>query len=305
MTPIVLSLPGNTASAERLAADLRADRGHATVRRFPDGETYVRVETPIAGRDVILVCTLDHPDDKLAPLVMLAAVARELGAIRVGLVAPYLAYLRQDRRFQPGEGITSLHFARLLSGCIDWLVTVDPHLHRYHSLAEIYAIPSHVVHSAPLIADWIREHVVDPVVVGPDGESAQWVAAVAADVNAPYAVSEKIRYGDRDVEVAVPEIENWHGRTPVLVDDIISTARTLIKAVNHLRQHGMPPPVCVGVHGIFADRAFEDLRAAGSGTIVTCNTIPHASNGIDVSVLLADGVRQCLRPGGLSNVPGQ
>lgn len=131
------------------------------------------------------------------------------------------------RRFHPGEGITSLHFARLLSGCVAWLVTVDPHLHRFQALAEIHAIPTHVVHSAPLIADRIREHVLDPV-----------------------------------VEVLLPDIDHWHGHTPVLVDDIISTARTLIKAVDHLHQLG---------------------------------TIPHASNGIDVSDLLAGGARQGLQ----------
>lgn len=295
MMPVILPLPDNTASAERLAAELRAERGFVLVRRFPDGETYVRLLTPISGREVVLVCTLDRPDDKLLPLVMLAAAARDLGASRVGLVAPYLCYLRQDRRFQPGEAITSVPFAQLLSRFMDWLVTIDPHLHRYGSLADIYPIPTHTAHAAPLIADWIRARVPDPVVVGPDSESAQWVAAVAAEADAPYVVLKKIRHGDRDVDISLPDIDRWRGRTPVLVDDIVSTAATLIKTVGHLRLIRMPPPVCICVHGIFADQAFEDLRAAGAGPIVTCNTVPHASNAIDVSVLLARGVRQILQ----------
>lgn len=295
MTPVVLPLPDNSSLAERLVAELRAERGYLTMRSFPDGEAYVRVQTPLAGRDVVLVCSLARPDDKVLPLLLLAGAARDLGASRVGLVAPYLCYLRQDRRFQPGEAVTSEHFARLLSGWIDWLVTVDPHLHRYGSLADIYSVPTHAVHAAPLIAAWIRSHVRDPVLVGPDSESGQWVAAVAAEADSPYVVLEKVRHGDRDVEISIPDIDRWRGRTPVLVDDIISTAGTLIRTVGHLQSNGTPPPVCIGVHGIFADQAFENLRAAGAGPIVTCNTVQHATNGIDVSVLLAGGVRQCLQ----------
>ena len=110
-------------------------------------------------RRIALVCTLDRPDAKMLPLLFAAAAARELGASQVGLVAPYLAYMRQDRRFKPGEAVTSREFARLLSGAFDWLVTVDPHLHRYASLAEIYRIPTRVVHAAPLISQWIRTRI--------------------------------------------------------------------------------------------------------------------------------------------------
>jgi len=291
---IVIPLPGNGVLADRLAAELHADRGQATLRHFPDGETHVQVHTPVAGESVVLACTLARPDEKLLPLLLLAATVRDLGASSVGLVAPYLCYLRQDRRFEPGEGITSAYFAQLLSHSMDWLVTTDPHLHRYGDLGEIYLIPTVATHAAPLIAAWIRSRVRDPVLIGPDSESAQWVAAVARDAEAPFTVLSKVRHGDRDVEISVPDLDRWRDRTPVMVDDIISTGRTLMRAVSHLRECGTPPVTCVAVHGIFAGGAFEDLQAAGAATIVTCNTIPHPSNGIDVCGLLAGGVRQCL-----------
>lgn len=125
MTPLVVALPGNEQLANGLASLIDAEVGYAVVRQFPDGETYLRYETPVAGRSVALVCTLDRPDDKFLQLVFAAATARDLQAARVGLVSPYLAYMRQDRRFQPGEAITSNYFAKLLSTEIDWLVTVD------------------------------------------------------------------------------------------------------------------------------------------------------------------------------------
>ena len=294
MKPVLLALAGNETLAQALVPRLDAELGRCTLRRFPDGESYLRIETELAGRTVIIAATLDRPDDKLLPLLFAAGTAKELGAARVGLVAPYLAYMRQDRRFQPGEALTSAHFARLLSASVDWLVTVDPHLHRRSSLGEIYSIPTSVMHAAALVSDWIRQNVAVPLVVGPDAESEQWVTAVANAAGAPYVILQKIRRGDREVEVSVPDVERWRARTPVLVDDIISTARTMIETAGHLRRAGLAPPVCIGVHAVFAGDAYEALRAAGAARIVTCNTIQHTSNAIDVGDLLVAGARTML-----------
>lgn len=306
MKPILFALPGDEALAQALAQQLDAEIGRLSLRRFPDGETYLRIQSGLSepsepkepkeltGRSVILLATLDRPDEKLLPLLFLAGTARELGAASVGLVAPYLAYMRQDQRFLPGEAVSSVIFARLLSDAVDWLVTVDPHLHRYHSLDQIYSIPSRVVHAAPAIAGWIRQFVAEPLLVGPDAESEQWVSAVANAAGAPYIVLQKIRRGDQEVEVSIPELARWQACTPVLVDDIISTARTMLETVGHLRRVGLAPPVCIGVHAIFAGDAYEALSAAGSARVLSCNTIAHASNVIDLSALLAAGVRKML-----------
>jgi len=113
--PLIVALPGNEEFADGLCGALGGDRGGVAVRSFPDGETYFRHESHVAGRDVVLVCTLDRPDAKFLPLVFAAAAARNLGAASVGLAAPYLAYMRQDRAFNPGEAVTSEIFAKTLS----------------------------------------------------------------------------------------------------------------------------------------------------------------------------------------------
>lgn len=292
MTPIVLALPENEALAASLSIEIGGERGAAEIRRFPDGETYVRLDSPVAGQEIVLVCTLDRPDEKLLPLLFLARLAKELGAARVGLVAPYLSYMRQDRRFKAGEAVTSAYFAEIISRSVDWLVTVDPHLHRRSSLKEIYAIPARALGAAPLVSAWIRDRVKNPLLVGPDEESGQWVAAVAIAAGAPYIVLQKERHGDRDVKVSVPEVDRWRGHTPVLVDDIISTGRTMIETAHHLRAAGMPAPVSVGIHGVFAANALAEMRTAGIAEIVTCNTIPHETNRIDVAPLLAPTIRE-------------
>lgn len=293
--PLLIPLPGNETICKSLAGIMEFETGDIEVRKFPDGESYVRYRTALDNRHIVLICSLDRPDDKILPLLFAATTARELGASSVGLVAPYLAYMRQDRRFQGGEAVTSAQFAKLLSGEIDWLVTIDPHLHRYASLDEIYSASSIVMHAAPLLSKWIAKEVQQPLLIGPDSESEQWVSSVAREADAPFLVLEKIRKGDRDVEVSVPEVDKWRDHTPVLVDDIVSTARTMIETVKHLRNAGMRPPVCIAIHGVFADNAYQDLCAEGVERVVTANTIPHSSNGIDVTPLLVDGVRKKYR----------
>ena len=291
MTTLIVPLPGNEALAEVVAKALSCDRGRLETRQFPDGESYLRFADDLGNRAVVLVCTLSRPNDKLLDLLFAAATARDLGATKVGLVAPYLAYMRQDRRFKRGEAITSKEIARLISDAFDWLVTVDPHLHRYGSLADIYAIPAQVVHAAPMISAWIKANIPDPILIGPDSESEQWVSAVAADAGAPFTVLEKVRHGDRDVEISIRDAVAVHGRTPVLIDDIISSGRTMLEAVRLVSNRSdQKQPVCIAVHGIFADNSDQALARAGA-QLVTCNTVPHASNAIDVRPALGVAVQ--------------
>ena len=291
MTAVVFAAFDELALAERLAERLGAIAGVIESRRFPDEETYLRLLTPVADRDVIFVGSLDRPDPKLARLVFLAEAARDLGARRVGLVAPYLAYLRQDARFKPGEAVTARSFARIVSSAFDWLVTVDPHLHRYASLAEVYSIPTAVLHAAPLAAQWIAQHVSEPLVVGPDRESEQWVAEVARVAGAPYVVFEKVRVADMRVDLRAPDLAPWRSCQPALVDDVVSSGGTMIEALGLLARAGLQAGTCVAVHALFAGDAHERLRAAGAREVATSDTIPHPSNRFSVLALLADGVR--------------
>lgn len=289
MKSIVFALPGNELLAERLAKMLNADMGVAVVRHFPDGETYVRVLSDVKDRKTIMVCTLAYPDDKLLSLYFLSQTLKSLGARCTCLVAPYLAYMRQDKVFHPGEGVTSAHFAKLVSGFADELFTVDPHLHRRKSMSEIYSIPCTVLHASHLIADYIRKQINNPILIGPDAESEQWVAEVARIAEAPFLILEKIRRGDEDVEVSVPQVDFYGSHTPILVDDIISTARTMIETIGHLKNAGMKNPVCIGVHAVFAGNAYKDLLNAGAASVITCNSVIHESNAIDISSLF-DGI---------------
>ncbi len=261
-------------------------------RLFPDGEHYVRLLGSVESCRAVVLIDLSRPDSSLLPLIFLSDLLREMGALSVILLAPYLAYMRQDIRFKPGEAISSRSFARLLSRHVDALVTVDPHLHRYHALSEIYSIPAQAVSAVGVIAAWIREHVENPLLIGPDAESAQWVDAVARQAGAPSQVLEKIRHGDRDVEVSMPELERFQQCTPILVDDIVSSGRTMLETLRHLQHLQLPPAVCIAVHGLFADDSYAQLKAAGIRALVSSNSVAHVSNALDVSELLLQGLEQ-------------
>ena len=293
MKPLLYALPGNEPFARRLAEAWPAEVGGLSTRRFPDGETLVRLDSSPSGRDVALVCTLHDPDPQVMGLLLAADTARDLGARSLGLVAPYLAYMRQDRSFHAGEARSAPYFARLLSQHFDWLATVDPHLHRFHALDELYAIPTVAVAAAPLLARWIRDNVARPLLIGPDDESRQWIEAIAAAAGLPWRVLQKVRGGDRAVEIRVPDLAEHAGSTPVLADDIISTGTTFAEVIRQLRAAGWPPPVCVAVHAVFAEWAYATLAEA-AGRIATTDTIEHATNCIDVAPTLAAACRDLL-----------
>ena len=194
-SPLMFSL-NNHPLAESLSKAIGGQPGEFNARQFPDGESYLRIQSDVENRACIVVADLSHPNIKYLPLLFLLETLRELGASQVGLVAPYLSYMRQDRRFVDGEAVTSRIFAKCLSQHADWLVTVDPHLHRYHSLDEIYSIPSRVVQGAPALAHWLKTQS-NLLLVGPDSESEQWVAEIAAFSQHPFVIGEKQRFGDR------------------------------------------------------------------------------------------------------------
>ena len=295
MNPLLVAFPGCESLAQSLGEGLAASAGRVRWRHFPDGESQVSLEGEFAARDVVVLASLRDPDRLALPLLFAARTARELGARSVGLVAPYFGYMRQDARFQAGQALSSVHFGAFVSWTFDWLVTVDPHLHRHRNLGAVLRIPAEAVSSVPLVASWIRAHVADPVLVGPDAESAQWLESLAAATRAPLVVLAKERRGDRDVRVSAPGAAELAGRTPVLFDDIVSTGHTMIEAIARLRDAGARAPVCVAVHGLFVEEAELRLRSAGAAGIVTTNTIEHPTNAIDVAPALVDAVARRLR----------
>ena len=190
--------------------------------------------------------------------------------------------------------MSARHFAALLSRAVDWLVTVDRHLHRIRSASEVFTIPVATAHAAPLLAAWVREHVAEPLLLGPDAESHQWVATVAELAELPWMVFAKRRLGDRRIRLTLPALKEYKGRQPVLLDDIVASGTD-----DGVRRARAPAPRLAAAdlpgraRGIRGGRV-QGHHRRGRPTVVTTNTIRHPSNAIDVTPLLADAVRRVL-----------
>ena len=207
--------------------------------------------------------------------------------------------MRQDRAFEPGQAVSAHIYAAWLSAHFDWLLTVDPHLHRIDSLDRVYSLRSRVVHAAAPLARWIAAKVARPLLIGPDAESRQWVSEVAARVGAPMLVLDKQRRGDLDVTSRLPDLAPWEGRTPVLLDDIASSGRTLAVVLEQLRGRALAPAVCVVTHGLFAGDALQGLRAAGAAR-VACTDSVEPPPGVERIALDAELAQPLLEICGLA-----
>lgn len=294
MAEIVVAGPGQVALAEALAAGLGARQAALELRQFPDGESHVVLDEEVAGARVWLVWSLHQPDRTFLPMAMVAQTARDLGARCVVLVAPYMPYMRQDARWRAGEGVSARYFGALLSQSVDAALTVDPHLHRTPSLAPLFSVPAHHVSAAAQIAGWIGAQSDAPLIVGPDEESAQWAEAVARRLGAPVVIFDKVRTGDRDVSLGAQDLSAHAGKAPFIIDDIISTGRTMLRAVEQLAGARLAAPVCIGVHAVFSDDAAPLLLAAGAGRVVTCDSVAHETNAISVAAALVEGARDLI-----------
>ena len=286
---LVLAFDDETALAQQLAQALGWGFVVIDQHRFPDGETRLRLPHSLPER-VVLLRGLQRPNDKLAPLLLAAAGARELGAARLTLVCPYLAYMRQDMAFTPGEVVSQRHLGRLLAGAFDGVITVDPHLHRVATMDQV--VPGRrglALSAAPLLGAHVARQVPGALLMAPDEEAGQWVRAAAAAQGLDHAVCHKQRHGDRDVEVALPS-HDVAGRAVVLLDDMASTGRTLMAAARGAFERGAISVDVAVTHALFVGDALEQVHAAGVRQVWSTDCVPHASNAVSVVPLLATAV---------------
>ena len=254
--------------------------------RFPDGELKLQLPPSLPSR-VVILRGLNNPNEKLVELLLTATTARELGATHLTLVAPYLGYMRQDMAFQPGEVVSQRIVGQFIASMFDALITVDPHLHRVATLEEAAPVRRGVVLSgAPLLGDLIAQQHTHPFLMGPDNESAQWVAQAAKRHGFDHAVCQKIRHGDHAVEIELPKVD-VRGRAVVLLDDVASSGRTVARASALLLAEGAASVDVAVTHALFAGDAFQVLLNAGVSRVWSTDCIAHHTNSVSVVPAIA------------------
>lgn len=275
---------------EALAESLGIPYRQVELHRFPDGESKVTLP-PDLPSELILCRSLDHPNDKLVELLLVAKTARQHGVEKLTLVAPYLCYMRQDIAFHPGEAISQQIIGHFLAELFERVITVDPHLHRIEKLEQ--AIPDReaiALGTAGLMGEFLANNTRNPLLVGPDAESEQWVRAIAEPAGLDYAVATKERLGDRDVRTRLPE-HDYQRHEVILVDDMISTGRTLINVARQLKRQGAETIHCLVTHALFSDDVTEALHEAGIRQVWSSDSIRHPSNAVALTALLAQAIK--------------
>lgn len=262
--------------------------------RFPDGEVRLRLPATVPGR-VTFFCGLHHPNEKLVELLLATRTARNLGAQHLTLVAPYLAYMRQDMEFEPGEAVSQRVIGRFLADLFDAIVTVDPHLHRVATLQEAAPVPHAVVLTgAEALSDLITQRRERPILIGPDSESAQWVERASRRHGLEHTICKKVRSGDRDVRIVLPGV-NIAGRATVILDDMASTGNTVAAAARLLQAAGAGSIDVAVTHALFMPGAEALIRSAGVQQIWSTDCIAHSTNAVPMAPLFAQALKT-LRP---------
>ncbi|MDH5301734.1 MAG: ribose-phosphate diphosphokinase [Gammaproteobacteria bacterium] len=288
---IILGFADYHDQAQALANALDVDYQEISLHRFPDGESLVRLPLPLPDH-VVLCRSLDHPNDKLIEIILAAKTARDHGVKRVTLVAPYLCYMRQDIENQPGEAVSQQIIGQMLAEHFDDVITVDPHLHRIDRLEQAIPLNNAVALMAtPVISDFLRQQDHHAMLFGPDGESEQWVSQLASELGFDWAVAHKVRHGDTDINITLPD-KNFAGKDIYILDDMISTGHTVAQAAQLLFARQVRSVNVIVTHALFNQQAEPLLRDAGVNHIWSTDSIHHPSNRIALAPLLAQALRQ-------------
>ena len=285
--------------AEKVAKELGQEAGQLEAKRFPDGERYLRIHGEVKDQDVVTIQSLYRtPDEYIFELLLLIDTLRDMGARSITVVAPYLAYARQDSRFFPGEAVSSASVARLLeaAGTTSFL-TIDCHLHRLGDVAKVFKIPARNLTAMHELGKYAREHFKphNPIVIGPDEEADQWAAVVAKELETDHTVFQKVRtrkegMTSSKVEVDAGEI-NLKGRDVVFADDIVSTGGTIAEASKACKKGGAKRIFVVCTHPVLVEGALKRIKAAGVLKVIGTDTYPGPVSKVSVAPVIAAALK--------------
>jgi ribose-phosphate pyrophosphokinase len=290
MNTMVIGFSVDAECANRFAAAIGV--GYADIGRhqFPDGETRITLP-PVLPEQLIIYQSLNDPNAKLVELLFAAKTARRNGVKNLTLVAPYLCYMRQDTAFSLGEAISQTIVGEWLAQHFDAVLTVDPHLHRVHRLADAVPVKNAIALSAAAtIGEFLRAQNRPLFLIGPDAESAQWVSVAAAAAGCEFGVCHKVRHADRVTTVELPEI-SLAGASVVLVDDIVSSGGTLMSAARVCLAKGAVRVDAGVVHALYGDLVSAELASSGITNIWSTDSVVHPTNAIPLACLLASGFK--------------
>lgn len=293
----IITGSAHPALAKAICAYLGQPLCDATVTSFPDGETFVKINENIRGRDVYIVQPTCPPTNQnLMELLILVDAARRASASRITAVIPFFGYARQDRKDQPRVPITAKLVANLLVAAgVNRVLTMDLHAQQ---LQGFFDIPVDHLHALPVMIQYLRSLGLDDlIVVSPDVGGVKMASAYAQALNAGLAIVVKKRKTATEI-VPVAVIGDVEGRNVIIVDDLTETAGTLTGAAGILRDQGAKNIYAGVSHAVLTDLAVERLRNSEIKELITTDSVPVRSSGesrvkvLSVAQLMGEGIRR-------------
>ncbi|MDQ2669829.1 MAG: ribose-phosphate pyrophosphokinase [Gemmatimonadota bacterium] len=268
---LLLSGTANRPLAEEVAAHLGQPLCQVTIKRFADGEIFVKIDENVRGRDVFIIQPTNPPAENWLELLLLMDAAKRASAARVTAVLPYFGYARQDRKDQPRVAISAKLLANMVSTAgADRVLGMDFH---QHQLQGFFDLPVDHLYAAPVLVNHYRQKALhEPVVVAPDVGSAKMARGFAKRLNATLAIVDKRRPTANAVEVMnlVVDVEVSNCIIP---DDMIDTAGTMTEAARALKKLGARDIYCCATHALLSGPAVERFEGSDVKEVTVTNTI--------------------------------
>jgi ribose-phosphate pyrophosphokinase len=296
---IIVGGSASTNLAQKVAKELGQKPAEIEIKKFPDGEKYIRIHDDVKNKDVAIIQSLYRtPDEYIFEYLIIADTLRDMGASSIVGVIPYLAYARQDSRFYPGEALTSASVAKLFEAAgTTSVLTVDCHLHRLGDVSKVFRVPARNLSAMPSLGKYARDILKpkNPIVVAPDEEAEQWAGTVAKELGAEHTHFTKRRIREEGQTSSRLELDTgnaeFKGRDVVFADDIISTGGTIAGAAKACKKKGARRMFVVATHPVLAEGAISRIKASGVSKIIATDTIPSSISKVSVGPVLSDALR--------------
>jgi len=263
----------NPELAKEIASYLKSDLGRIDIKRFNDGEQYVRFRDNIRGTDLFLIQGTSKPvSENLMELLIMIDAAKRSSAERITAVIPYFGYARQDRKAASREPITAKLVADLLTKAgANRVITMDLHSDQIQGF---FDVPLDNLTARLKLMQYVKEkNLSDLVVVAPDAGSAKSSTKVSKDLGTELAIVNKARPA-AGVAESIGVIGNVNGKNCVMFDDMIDTAGTICAAADALKKDGCKSVSVCATHGLFSGPAIERIEKSGIDFVVVTDSIP-------------------------------
>ncbi|HIQ32695.1 MAG TPA: ribose-phosphate diphosphokinase [Methanothermococcus okinawensis] len=259
-------------------------------KRFPDGELYIRVldNEAIDNEDVVFIQSQRDQNDAVVESILMSDILRDEGARSVTLVASYLAYTRQDKKFNPGEPISIRVLAKVYSQLFDRVITINPHETHIKSFFEVPFICGSAVKE---LASYVKDRLNNPVVLSPDTGAIELAREAAEVIGCDYDYLEKTRITPTEIKVA-PKNLHVEGRDVLIVDDIISTGGTVATAIKMLKEQGAGDVIVACVHPVLIGDALNKLYTSGASEVIGTDTFPSPVSKVSVDKVIWELLRE-------------